>query len=464
MVLTIRTTHKPATDLGFLLHKNPSRVHEVELSFGKATVVYTEADDEACTAAMIVDVDTVALVRGKRAGEGGLLRQYVNDRPFVASSLMSTAISRVFGTAMSGKCKERPELASIPIPLEIEIGAVSCKGGLETIDKFFKPLGYEIDATSVPLDPKFPEWSGTSIFKLKLSATVRLSELLGHLYVLLPSLDRSKHYWVGVDEVDKLLRRGKGWLETHPHKELIARRYLKFQERLARMAIARLSEDEGELDPEEEIAEKEEVLVKTVRLHDARLNAVFSVLKESGARRVLDLGCGGGKLLERLLHSRQFEEIVGMDVSIIELEHAERRLRLDRLSPKAAERIKLIHGSLVYTDNRLKGFDAAAVVEVIEHLDPSRLKAFEQSILGFARPMLVVMTTPNKEYNSLYEGLEADAMRHIDHRFEWTRSEFEDWGKAVAAAHGYSVVFSPIGPVDQVHGAPSQMAVFRLGN
>lgn len=464
MVLTIRTTHTPATDLGYLLHKNPDRGHEVELAFGTASVVYPEAGEKACTAALIVDVDPVALVRGKVGGEGGLLRQYVNDRPYVASSLLGTAMSKVYGTAMSGRCKERPELADQALPFEAEVGVVSCRGGEATIRMFFEPLGYKVEAEALPLDPQFPEWGETSVFKVKLSASVRLADLLGHLYVLLPALDRSKHYWVGVDEVEKLLRKGKGWLETHPYKNVITRRYLKYQEKLARLAIARLSEEEGVQDPEESVEEQLEVREKTVRLHDARLNAVLAVLKESGARRVLDLGCGEGRLLALLMREGQFDEVVGMDVSVMELDRAKSRLRMDRMSPKAAERIKLLHGSLLYADKRLQGFDAAAVVEVIEHLDPPRLRAFEQSVFGFAKPRLIAVTTPNKEYNALYEGMEADAMRHIDHRFEWTRYEFEDWATKIADEHGYTVTFSPIGPVDPTHGAPSQMGVFRFGN
>lgn len=441
-------------------------MHEVELAFGKATVFYPEANDDGCTAALLVDVDPVGLVRGRRSapGEGGLLRQYVNDRPYVASSLLGTALARVFGTAMSGKCKDKPELVEQPLPFVIEIGAVSCRGGADTISNFFEPLGYEVRSTNIPIDPKFPKWGEQSLFTVRLTGEFRMAEMLGHLYVLLPALDRSKHYWIGDDEVEKLIRKGKGWLESHPQRNAIVRRYLKHQERLARTAIARLAEDEGAADPEEAVIESEEIREKTVRLHDARLNAVLAVIRDSGSRRALDLGCGEGRLLARLLSEGQLDEIVGMDVSVFELDRARARLRYDSLSPKAAERIKLIHGSLLYEDARLQGFDAAAVVEVIEHLDPPRLRAFEQCVFGFAKPQTVIITTPNKEYNALYEGMEAEAMRHIDHRFEWSRSEFEEWGRRVCAENGYSAKFSPIGPVDPTHGAPSQMGVFARGN
>jgi 3' terminal RNA ribose 2'-O-methyltransferase Hen1 len=175
---------------------------------------------------------------------------------------------------------------------------------------------------------------------------------------------------------------------------------------------------------------------------------------------VLDLGCGEGKLLRELLKDKQFDEIVGMDVSIRSLETARDRLRLDRLSERQAARIKLIHGSLTYRDKRLEGFDAAALVEVIEHLDPPRLAAFERAIFEFARPGTVVLTTPNREYNVTWENVGAERFRHPDHRFEWTRKEFESWAQTVAVRNGYSVRFLPVGPVDEGRGSPTQMGVF----
>jgi 3' terminal RNA ribose 2'-O-methyltransferase Hen1 len=136
-----------------------------------------------------------------------------------------------------------------------------------------------------------------------------------------------------------------------------------------------------------------------------RHGAVFAALRSSGAESVLDLGCGSGTLLRELAKDKQFRQIVGMDVSIRSLEAAQSRLKLDRLPDKQAERIKLIHGSLIYRDKRLANFDAAAVVEVMEHLDPPRLASLERVLFEFARPKMVVMTTPNREYNVTWETL-----------------------------------------------------------
>jgi 3' terminal RNA ribose 2'-O-methyltransferase Hen1 len=464
VLLTIRTTHWPATDLGFLLHKNPARLQSFTQSFGRAHVFYPEISDDACTAALLLDVDPVGIVRGRRgpAGEGSALDQYVNDRPFVASSFLSVAISDVFGTAMTGRSKERPELASTPIPLVTRIAVLPCRGGEAFLRRLFEPLGYVVSTTSHALDETNPEWGPSRYFTVELSATTRLSELLTHLYVLMPVLDDEKHYWVGADEVEKLLRHGEGWLSSHPERDTIARRYLRHRRSLVDDAIARLvGDEEPEIDEAGPARDAEEAtLERPMSLNEQRLATVLAALKGSGATRVVDLGCGDGRLLELLLDERQFAEIVGMDVSYRALEIAGDRLRLDRLAPKQRERVRLIHGSLMYRDSRLTGFDAAAVVEVIEHLDPPRLAAFERVTFEFARPATVVLTTPNAEYNVQWESLPAGEFRHRDHRFEWTRAQFRDWAQRVAGQFDYMVRFAPVGPEDAKLGSPTQMAIF----
>jgi 3' terminal RNA ribose 2'-O-methyltransferase Hen1 len=467
VLLTIRTSYQPATDLGFLLHKNPARLQSFSQSFGQAHVFYPEASNEACTAALLLDVDPVALVRGRRVvGESGTLQQYVNDRPYVASSFLSVAISDVFGTAMTGRSKERPSLAETPIPVEVSIGAVPCKGGEPFLRRIFEPLGYTLDVIAHPLDEREPKPDNYRYFTVRLSATRRVAEVLTHVYVLLPVFDDRKHYWVGPDEVDKLLRHGEGWLSAHPERETIARRYLRYRRTLVDDAIERLrSEEEASSDEETEVDERgEEQLERPLSLNEQRLAAVLAALKGSGATRVLDLGCGEGRLLSLLLDERQFTEIVGMDVAYRALETAQDRLHLDRMAPKQRERIQLIHGSLMYRDARLTGYDAAAVVEVIEHLDAPRLAAFERAMFAFAKPRAVVITTPNAEYNVKWETLPAGRYRHRDHRFEWTRAQFRAWAERLATDHRYSVRFVPVGPEDPVVGAPSQMGIFtRLG-
>ena len=466
MLLTVTTTHVPATDLGYLLHKNPTRPQSFEQSFGRVHVFYPQVSDARCTAALLLDVDPVGMVRDRKGppGDGFMLGQYVNDRPYVASSFLSVAIAQVFGSALAGRSKERPQLADTPIPLEATLAAVPCRGGEGLLRRLFEALGYTIEATRHPLDENFPQWGEGPYFSVTLRGTVRLHELLAHLYVLVPVLDDDKHYWVGEDEVEKLLRHGDNWLARHPEREQIAHRYLKHSRRLTRQALGRLLEEDQQAEEEQaERREDEEAAVEAkVSLNEHRMNSVMRVLKVVGAKTVLDLGCSTGNLLRRLLEDRGFERIVGLDVSARALEVAAERLRLDRMPPLQRQRIELLHGSLTYRDKRLAGFDAAAVVEVIEHLDPPRLSAFERVLFEFARPKTVVVTTPNVEYNVKFETLPAGNFRHRDHRFEWTREQFRSWATSVAERFGYLVAFEPVGPEDPAVGSPTQMGVFRL--
>ena len=463
MLLTITTTHQPANELGYLLHKHPERFQSFDLSFGKVHVYYPETGAERCTACLLLDVDSVGLVRGRHPDQCFLLAQYVNDRPYAASSFMSVAISQVFGSALQGRCKDRPELAATAIPLSARIDVLPVRGGERFLRGVFEPLGYEVETVRFPLDERFPEWGDSPYFSVTIWKTTTLADLLTHLYVLIPVFDNRKHYWVGDDEMEKLLAKGEGWLADHPEKEEITRRYLKFQPSLYRLALSRLVQEEEPAEAEEDDQPKEkaeEVLEKPLSLNEQRLGAVVAALRASDAKRVLDLGCGEGKLIRELLKDKQFEEIVGLDVSIRTLEAAQRRLKVDRLPTMQANRLKLMHGSLMYRDKRLEGFDAAAVVEVVEHLDPPRLSAFERVLFEFAKPRTVVLTTPNREYNVTWETLPAGKFRHPDHRFEWTRQEFQGWAIGIATRFGYEVRFLPVGTEHPEYGPPTQMGLF----
>jgi 3' terminal RNA ribose 2'-O-methyltransferase Hen1 len=463
MLLTIATTHEPATDLGYLLHKNPGRAHAAQLSFGTARLFFSEASAQRCCAALLLDVDPVGLVRdGTGPASQFALGGYVNDRPYAASSFLSTALAKLLGTAMTGRSKERPELAAQPIALEIGLPVLPCRGGEALLRALFEPLGYQVSARPIPLDPVFPAWGDSEYLTVTLTVTARLRDVLEQVFVLIPVLDDDKHYWAGADEVSKLLRRGGQWLAAHPDRELIAQRYLRHDRRLTRDALARLVADEA-ADPDradERQDAAEQAAEHRIGLHDQRIAAVTAAIAASRARRVLDLGCGSGKLTAELLHSAAIDQVTGLDVSHHALAGAARRLHLDTLSPRERGRVELLHGSLTYRDDRLRGFDAAVLMEVIEHLDPPRLAALEQVVFGWARPGTVVVTTPNAEYNALFAGLPAGELRHRDHRFEWNRAQFGQWAAAVAARHGYRVELSGVGPADDAAGGPTQLAVF----
>ena len=320
-----------------------------------------------------------------------------------------------------------------------------------------------MEAKSYPLDEQFPEWGTGPYQTIRLRNTVRLQDLLTHVYVLVPVLDAGKHYWVGEDEVDKLLRKGEGWLASHPQRDLIVARYLRHDRKLTRSALERLLDDDtSDPDSEQQRREDEEQSIEApLKLWEQRIGSILSALGSAGAKTVIDLGCGEGKLLRALLPDRTFERIVGMDVSIKTLETAAKRLHLDELPPVQKSRITLIHGSLMYRDARLSGFDAAVVAEVIEHLDAPRLAAFERVVFEQAQPRTVLITTPNAEYNPLFPSLPEGRFRHKDHRFEWTRSEFQNWAIRNAERFGYKVRFLPVGDTDPIVGPPTQMGVFE---
>lgn len=473
LLLTISADSAGAANLSFLLHKHPDRFQSFEMSFGNAHVFYPQSSDTRVTACLLLDVDPVGMAK-KNRNLAGQLAGYVNDRPYVSSSFMSTAIASVFGSAMAGRCKDRPSAIATPINLTIHLESLPVRGGEAFLRSLFEPLGYEVEVATQPLDEEFPAWGESPYLSVVLHSRALLSDVLSHLYVLIPVFDNQKHYFVGQDEIEKLLSKGEGWLNSHPQKESITRRYLRHQHGMVRDALSQLSHleelsDSVEGDSDEindegaELGSATELPPTTTEtLNEQRLGSVADALALTGATRVIDLGCGEGKLLRRLMKQKQFAKIVGMDVSVRALEIAAKRLRLDSLPPIQAERIELIHGSLMYRDSRLAGFDAAAIVEVIEHLDPPRLAAMQQVVFQHARPACVIVTTPNVEYNVVWESLPAGKFRHHDHRFEWTRSEFETWCSEIATRYGYEVHFAGIGPEQPDVGTPTQMAVFNV--
>jgi 3' terminal RNA ribose 2'-O-methyltransferase Hen1 len=460
MLLLLTSTSAPARDLGYILRKHPDRLQSFSLPFGEAHVFYPEADHDRCTAALMLDIDPVGLVRGRATATetGGLVEAYVNDRPYAASSFLSVAIARVLGAALGGRC-DNEELASRDIRLTATISPV--RGAEDDLPvTLFSPLGYEVTVTPLP------EPDGTiskSYVSLMLSAHTTVQKLLTHLYVLIPVLDGSKHYWVGDEEVEKLFRFGESWLPTHPDRELITRRYLKRAPDLARAAVARLVELDDSVDdasPETRV-EREEALERPLRLQERRLAAVAGVIRDAGVKSVADIGCGEGDLLAELARDARLLRLVGVDVSFRELERAKERLSRTNMQISSRERIELFQSSVLYWDERLRGVEAITLLEVIEHVDEGRLGSLERIVFGEIKPKIAVITTPNREYNASFTRLRAGAMRHPDHRFEWNRAQFTAWGERVARGNGYTVRFAPIGDVDPVLGAPTQMAVFE---
>lgn len=462
MLLTITYEGRNTAEIGFLLHKNPERAQQFELSFGKAYAFYPEVSDERTTFALLLDIDPIDLAKGKQGSKTGGLYDYVNDRPYAASSFMSTAIARVLTSAMSGKCKERPALAEMPMELTAKIFSLNDGGNESLAYDIFEPLGYTVSAERKQLDDRFPEWGASPYIDLTIKGKVLLSDLLKHLYVLIPCFDKKKHYFIGEDEIDKLLRSGEGWLASHPHREKIVSRYLYIKKSLARKALERLLENElpDEASPDEAPADGNTSAEKKIYLNDVRLEAVKKAVIESGAASVLDLGCGECRLTAMLLKERQIQKIVSCDVCTSVLERAADRLHTDRMSTVLREKLTLIQGSAIYRDERFEGFDCVCLVEVIEHIDPSRLPAAEKNVFGYSAPKTVIVTTPNREYNVNYANMCGNGLRHSDHRFEWTRQEFRSWAEDMCRRYGYTVTYCDIGESGGENGSPTQMGVF----
>jgi 3' terminal RNA ribose 2'-O-methyltransferase Hen1 len=481
-LLITLTCHAPnAPDIGYLFGKNPASLFARDFSGGRVLVFYPEVAEDHLTIALLTEIDPIMLVRTASGAHG--LDQYVNDRPYVASSLTSVALNVAFGSALGGKSRERPERVGEVMRWEVSLPVVACDAGEDLITRIFAPLGYEVTAERLPLDLAFPTWGSSNLYSLRFSGEQTLQAVLSHLYVLLPVLDNAKHYYIEASETEKLLRHGGAWLAAHPERKLIARRYLRYHRPLVTSALSRLAslaleegDEETEADPDttEETPEEapEDVTPsktgetrptpakKTPNLHTQRLNAVMEAIRVASAASLLDLGCGEGRLLTLALKERSLKRILGMDVSSYALSHARRYLHLDDMPPAQRQRIDVIQGSLLYRDKRLEGFDVAALVEVVEHLDPPRLGAMERVVFAHARPRRVIVTTPNREYNVHWEALGAEKLRHRDHRFEWTRVECQAWAERVAKAYGYSAEWREIGPADETLGAPSQMVIF----
>ncbi|OUE17867.1 bifunctional 3-demethylubiquinone-9 3-methyltransferase/ 2-octaprenyl-6-hydroxy phenol methylase [Clavibacter michiganensis] len=463
MLITLTSTAPSASDLSHLLRKHPAKAQSFDLAVGTAHVVYPEATEDRCTVALLLEVDPIALVRDRRFRSAGAasITHYVNDRPYASSSMLAVALGQVFRTAMGGRSDTFPELAASALPLTVTVAALPARGGADLVRDLFAPLGWRVEATPVPLDPAYPAWGDSLYVDLVLTGEVRLADALRHLYVLLPVLDDGKHYWVSEDEVGKLLRAGDGWLAEHPARDLITRRYLAHQRDLVGDADERLDAGSDATADPAPAPDPDLLAPRSPSLARLRAETVHAVLTEVGARTVADVGCGSGALLAHLVADPAFTRLLGTDVASSDLEGAARRLGLRDASDRVRERIRLLQSSATYEDPRIAGLDAIVLMEVIEHVDPDRHAALEASVFGSASPAAVVVTTPNAEHNALYPGLAPGALRHPDHRFEWTRAEFADWAARVADRFGYLVEIRPVGDADPVHGSPTQLALFR---
>ncbi len=463
MIFNLKVEAKNAPDIGYLLHKNPNKVHQKKLPFGTSYVFYPIAENNICSMVFLLDIDPLALARGRSGRPSYPLYSYVNDRPYVTSSFMSVAIAQAFGTALNGNCKKKPDLVNKIWPAQIFLPAVPARGGEKFLRKLFEPLEYKVFPQNIPLDKERENWGDSPYFSVTLKGNHTIQNILNHLYILFPVLDSQKHYWINELEIEKLIARGGEWLKKHPLKEEITTRYLINLKGLVRSALAILMEKDEEtmIEAERENSQKEQIIEKELSLDEIRMSMVIEKLKEHEVSRLIDMGCGEGKLLKSLLSDKSFKKMLGVDVSARALNIAKAKLKWHDLPDRVKSRIDLIAGSVIYRDRRFNGFDAMTLIEVIEHIDLNRLIHLERSVFEFASPGAVIITTPNREYNKNFENLREGQMRHNDHRFEWTREEFENWAKEIAKKYSYQVNFFSVGPAHKAYGSPTQMGVFK---
>ncbi len=463
MFLAIEAQLTPGSDLGYLLHKNPTRHYTRSSPVGQVHVLYPEVTATQAQALILLEVDPVAGVRQKRGHTLGM-DQYVNDRSFVAGSLLSVALAQHLASALNGHAKERPERVHEALPLKLTLAAVASRGGPELFETLFTPLGYRWRAERYAYAEGLAEDRESPYYTLTLEHCLPLQKALQHLYILLPVLDRYKHYYYDKAEVEKLLRHGEGWLEDHPAQQFIVRRYLSHRPTLAQQALAQLAQMAPE-DVDTQPGAEEQQLEAPLSLNKQRIACVVDYVNEvlasdSSAKRLIDLGCGEGQVLQALLKHTALSEMVGVDVSSHELERAERRLKLERMPEYQQRRLQLHQSSALYSDSRLHGADMVILVEVIEHLEPYQLERLARVVFGEMQAKRLWISTPNREYNSVF-GMHPAHLRHSDHRFEWTRAEFQSWCQGQAMTYGYTVSFGGIGPEDAQHGHPTQWARFK---
>ncbi|MCB9396207.1 MAG: 3' terminal RNA ribose 2'-O-methyltransferase Hen1 [Acidobacteria bacterium] len=456
MLLQIAVQGVEANQIGYLLHKNPANLHHRRLSFGEGWVFFDTNEKNRVSFNLYVEVDPIRLSRQLDQSPSFDLKPYVNDRPYVANSYLSVALNVFFRSAIAELDSDSKPHAKTEHTVTVHLPVVSMRGDASIFQRVFEPLGYGIQLQKLPFADPYLDPDRSPLYALTLSVQAPIGLVLRHLYVLIPVLDKDKHYFVGSDEIEKLLRAGQGWLENHPAKELITQRYLLFSG-LSKQALSRIEKKEEALPDQDD---SEPFVEKKIHLNELRIQRVVEMLLAQKASQVLDMGCGSGTLLQHLLSERSITKLTGVDASINVLQIAERKLKLDRLSTRMRQKIQLIQSGLTYRDARLLGHDAIALIEVIEHLDSWRLKDLTQVIFDYLKPRLLIVTTPNREYNALFENMPADSLRHSDHRFEWTRSEFTEWCQEQCKEWEYQVEFSGIGPEHEQYGCPTQMGVF----
>ena len=445
MLLTIACNGPDATDLSWLLHKRPDRFQKFDLGYGNAFIFFPEYARDRCTACLLLEIRSDSLNELCKAKDGEF--QYVNSRQYLSSSLLSAAIGRAFSSALKGVCQDKPSLVDKSYDIEIRISSFSCRINPDFIERILAPLGYGIEWEELQKEEDYLD-GGFSYGDLHLRIHATLQNVLSHLYILFPVFDRQTHVWLGETQLQKFIRHSQKWLGEHPEKRLIINEYFgpaaDLRYRMLELFGALRNQDDNP---------------QYASLNYARQSAIDGVLAASGAKSVIDLGCGNASLLSYLHEKDTYEKLAGMDVSAKNIESARKKLGSSFLHTRATP--DLFIGSLTYSDKRIFGYDAAILSEVIEHFETERMDSIMRIILSEARPKLFVMTTPNKTYNHEFPFLEPGAFRHPDHRHEFDKNEFSEFCERYASMFDYDFEMSHIGEELSEVGAPTLMGIFK---
>ncbi|PYF06198.1 3' terminal RNA ribose 2'-O-methyltransferase Hen1 [Ureibacillus chungkukjangi] len=443
MQLTIRGTGQDIQVISYLLAKNPNNLYERRVSGHLVRMFFSQFSEEEVEVTFFVTPDPIELSRNNSKVYD--ITSYINDREFVVSSIFCTFLRTALGTALNGKPVEEYEpWVNHPFPLEFSFGPVASQLTDQDIQSLFQPLGYAVEITYGEADYNmdFKSKSSARFITLKGSTTLQMG--LRQLFVLIPVLDNYKHYYIDEQEVEKIVRYGEGWLDKHPKREFILRQALRFKEVYGQF--------------ENQHTKKENESSPKLRLNDLRYDKIVGKVNQLKRKEtVVDLGSGEGKLSEKLGFIDGVKEILAVEPSESATLKALKRFE-KAAQDKNFVKPRQIFGSLFYYDERLKGKDVLILCEVIEHIDEYRLPKIIQTILQDYRPRTLIITTPNQEYNEVY-GMGGD-YRHPDHRFEWTREEFQTWCKTQNENHEYNIAFDGIGEEHELHGYPTQMCLF----
>ena len=443
MQLTIQATGDNAKVMSHLLSKNPANLYERNQKGHLVRFFYSKFTDQEVEATIFVTPDPIELVQSNSNSYD--ITHYINDREFAVSSIFCSLIRSALGTALNGQPKEQyMEWVDHPFSLQFEFGPVVSTLTDQQLAELFEPLGFALAITRQEIDYSIRMKDESSARYLTLRGTKTLHESLRQLFVLIPVLDNYKHYYIDEKEIEKLERYGEGWLENHPLRDFIYRKSLRFKELYSQVES-------------QKPAGEPEVQVKKARLNELRYEKIAETVSQLKPESVVDFGSGEGKLSERLGLIAGVREILAVEPSQSAAVKAAARFH------KAQENEhftmpKTLWGSLFYFDERLQGKDAIILCEVIEHIDEDRLPKAMDTILHAYRPGALIITTPNREYNDVYEMEER--FRHTDHRFEWTRAEFQQWCLERNNQEFYGLQFEGIGEEHDLQGHPTQMCIF----